>query len=104
MLADLFGKQTINLDGDVAGLWVRRRPGARERARRTAHMKRAKTILSAPQRGHDSVHVLHVLELQVGGVRRVYCGRFDLTEEERRTRPIPPDMRWAEIRVERDVA
>ena len=104
VLTHLLGQKMVNLNGHVPGLRVRRRPCAGERARRTAHMKRTKTILSAPQRGHDSVHVLHVLELQVGGVRRVNCGRFDLTEEERRTRPIPPDMRWAEIRVERDVA
>ena len=104
MLAHLFGKQAIDLDGDVAGLRARRRPGARERTGRAAHVERAETILGAPQRRHDGVHVLHVLELQVRGLRRVDCGRFDLAQEQRRARAVPADAGHTEIRVEGDVA
>ena len=68
------------------------------------YVERAETILGAPQRGHDGVHMLHVLELQVRGVRRVDCGRFDLAQEQRRARAVPADAGHTEIRVEGDVA
>ena len=76
MLTHLLGQKPVDLHRDVARIRARRGPGARKRARRAAHVERAETILGTPPRGHDGVHVLHVLELQVRGVRRVDCGRF----------------------------
>ena len=104
VLAHLLGQEAVDLDGDMAGLWARRGPCAGQRARGAAHVERAETILGTPQGGHDSVHVLHVLELQVRGVRRVDRGGFDISEEQRRARTVPPDAGRTEIRVEGDVA
>ena len=104
VFTDLFGQQTINLDGDVARLRVRRRPSARERARRATHVQRAETIPPAPRGGHDGAHVLHVLELQIRRIRRIHRRRLHTVQEQRRARAIPPDTRRAEIRLEGDVA
>lgn len=104
MLAHLLGQKTVDLYCDVARIRARRGPGARKRAGRAAHVERAETILGTPQGRHDGVHVLHVLELQVRGVRRVDRGRFDVAQEQRRARTVPADTGRTEIRVEGDVA
>ena len=104
MLTHLLGQKTVDLNGDVARIRARRGPCAGECAGRAADVERTETILGTPQRGHDGVHVLHVLELQVRGVRRVDCGRFDLAQEQRRARAVPADAGHTEIRVEGDVA
>ena len=104
VLAHLFGQKPVDLHRDVARIRVRRGPGARKRARRAAHVERAETILGTPQGRHDGIHVLHVLELQVRGVRRIDRGRFDVAQEQRRARTVPADTSRTKIRVEGDVA
>ena len=104
MLTHLLGQKTVDLHGDVTRIRARRGPRAGQRAGRATHVERAETILGTPQRGHDGVHMLHVLELQVCGVRRVDRGRFHVPQEQRRARTVPADPGRTEIRIEGDVA
>ncbi len=65
---------------------------------------RTETILRTPHGAHNRAHVLHVLKLQVGRIRRIHRRRLNPVQEQRRARAIPTDTRRPGIRLEGDVA
>ena len=104
MLAHLLGQKPIHLHGHVSGGRVRGRPRARQSTRRATHMQRTETILRTPHGAHNRAHVLHVLKLQVGRIRRIHRRRLNPVQKQRRARTIPTDTRRPGIRLEGDVA
>ena len=104
MVADGLGQEAIDLDGDVALARVRGGPCAREGACRTSQVEGAESLVWPPQGMDHGGHVLHVLELEVGGVRGIKGRGLNAVEEQCRARAIPSDARRSHVRVEDEVA